>query len=217
MRPVVVVAHTVAYWGFFPRIMRLIAKFTIPYFLSTEYWLRHRLSKPDILYLLNLADNKILWRLVLNLGGTLPYGLIHSSSYRQYEVLVSGKTKAIEEIMKLVHYTYSDQDKLDTSSTNTQRYNPVLPVYFIPTVEFILLLSGLRRCIDAGNTGSPHFVWLFMNSEWIPEVQDQCGLCCVRIIPNNPTISTTFTPVIKWNGATWIRTSERILIMTTTP
>lgn len=194
--------------------MQISAKFVIPSFLTVEYWLRHRLSKSDVCYLLNEVDNKTLWRLVLNLGGSIPLGLLHTSAYRHYELLISGKPKAIEEVIKLVQYKFHDKDKLNVTAANVQVHTPVLPLYCVPAEQFMPLLRGLRDLFVPGGIVSA-YVWDFLNITWIPEAQEQSGLRCVRVVVVPPEMVTRlnkFAPRIRLADQTLTLTDERILV-----
>lgn len=195
--------------------MQVSANFTLPSFLSAEYWLRHRLSKVDVQYLLNVLDNKTLWRLVLNLGGSVPLGLLHTSAYRQYELLVSGKPKAVEEILKLVQYKFHERNKLTFNVDSVQSHIPVLPSYSVPTEQFMPLLRGLRD-LFAPPTEVSVYVWEFLGVAWIPEAQEQAGLRCVRVVAVLPEQLKTlhkFAPRVRLSGQMFTLTDERILVV----
>lgn len=201
--------------------IRVTCSFTLPSCLRPEYWARHKLSDGDLLYIFNICDALLLWRLAIVLGGFVAFTAVQYNTSKKIDTFVSGRSMAVKQILSLV--SRKGIQLADTSvliADKMQRHIPLLPIYIVPTAQYGRLSSSVvdiwpglpESKIEVDNA-------LFLvGCFWIPTTHEPSGLCCTRIKLKNRAQDTKAVGFLSRTADVWVNgvlydtRDERILV-----
>lgn len=165
--------------------IELYSNLRLPHFLDPSYWQRHELSKEDVCYLLDCCESTTLWKLVLRYGAQIPSTAVRTSVYKQYEVLISGKSIAIELIFSKCTYCFSTTNKLVNSGVSLLQpltpKIPNIPMYPVKESEYLRMTRSIYQINT--NITRVQFLYRFLDCSWLPTQMVNVGVICVRVEP----------------------------------
>lgn len=201
--------------------------FTLPDFALPSYWTRYQLPVDRVRKLLESCESCTVWKLALSLGATISPECVRPSTYRQYDVLISGKSLAVGTVLE--RSTCTDHAPSELEFTKVESQATSLPTYSVPEEIYSQLLNRtfrssnrptLERSLGIQTTSQP-CVFAHLNQLWVVERAEVLGVVCVRLGKLHQACAGTLAKTlgcrrvtVLHENCTYFITHERVLFKT---
>jgi hypothetical protein len=164
----------------------------LPTCVLPSYWKRHSLSRRDIDAILAYVPTKVIWMSALLCGIPCPWFSLRSSAASKLEVTFSGKSLAVDLLLKQSGMTPSTDHKLDLCSIESLEHIPPIPKDRIGEFDFLRLSTGiishlLPRSLLSLNepiTEVP-ILYEYKGGLLLPVGLEGDSICCNVVIPED--------------------------------
>ena len=154
----------------------------IPSIVDPTYWKRHQLTFQDITTLTTTVPSWYLWTSAMLYGKVNTWASLRISFSDPYSTIVNNKLSAIKYMLSSIHYKpLSLPHRINISSQTHFGHSPPLPMYYISSTRFQVLLRNLvpvllpHRFLSTERPPTAPFVETFMGQRWIPHrIEGNC-------------------------------------------
>ena len=170
----------------------------LPTCILPAYWIRHHLSRQDIDIITNYIPTKLLWLCALGQGILCPWFMFRTSSSSQTDITMSGKSTAIDLILKHTGYVPPETNQLDVSSLESLDHIPPIPRISVGLDTINLLsthISGIlypRSLLDPADDQIPEVSCMYRvhGLDVIPLGLEGTAIHCVAVVKESEYLST---------------------------
>lgn len=208
----------------------------IPFFLRSEYWKRHRMTRQDVGYILKFASAQHIWICALQYNFPVNLTALKQNMTTWDNTEVSSKcnihNKLLDTIAKTSAGTFSQGDCVlitptESMSGNGSRAGSMFlpPVYSVHFHEFTELRNSLIHFPQPHGHVKANYVLRFLECLWVPLKVEKAGVYCEKLHeferePYRTDPSGCFSPsgryeplrTVHFQGRTMEVTSEGIIV-----
>jgi hypothetical protein len=144
-------------------------RLTLPRCLMPSYFKSHKLSRKDVISILDTLPSRDVWLLGLAIGAAnLAPSCFRTAYSNVNDILITSKATVIRKIVhKLEHMLTVHHESMLDDSPVSLHHVPALPKHYIPHDDFLRLSQDILPCLNIFEVVEINRLFHYENGTWI--------------------------------------------------
>ena len=144
-------------------------RLTLPRALMPSYWKSNKLSKSDVISILDTLPSREVWLLGLAIGAASLAPSCFRTAYSSIsDILITSKATVIRKIVhKLAHMFQLFQESMLDDTAVSMHHVPALPKHYISQSQFLNLSQDILPALNIFSTIEINRLFEYQNYTWI--------------------------------------------------